>query len=125
LRKILAFASVVELATGVALMAAPAVVARLLLGAALSGVGIPVGRCFGIALVALALACWPGASGSGRRPAAFAGMLAYNALIAVYLSALGAGGRADGALLWPAAVLHAAVGLALAWTGRAGRQAAT
>ena len=125
MRKILGFSSVVEFATGVALMTDPSFVARLLLGAVLAGPGIVVGRCFGVALLGLALASWPGASTSGRRAGRFAGMLAYNALIAVYLAALGAGGRADGSLLWPAAVLHAAVALALAWAGRAGRQAET
>jgi len=123
LRKILVFSSAVELATGLALMADPSVVARLLLGAVLSGPGTVVGRCFGIALLGLALASWPGSSASGRRPERLPGMLVYNALIAVYLAALGAGGRADGILLWPAAALHAAVALALAWTGRAGRRA--
>ena len=123
MRKILVFSSVVEFATGLALMADPSIVARLLLGTVVSGPGIVVGRCFGIALLGLALASWPAGPVPGRRSERFAGMLIYNALIAVYLAALGAGGRANGVLLWPAAALHCAVALALAWTGRAGRQA--
>ena len=60
LKKILAFAALVEVGTGLILMIRPAVVVTLLLGVDVSGTGILLGRCFGIALLALGLACWPG-----------------------------------------------------------------
>jgi len=123
MRKVLFLAAVVELGTGAALIADPEIVVRLLLGADLAGVGVVTSRCFGVALVALALACWPAppASGSGR--GAFRGMLAYNALIALYLVELGTIGRMSGLLWWPAAILHAFVALALVWMGRSPRSA--
>jgi hypothetical protein len=45
--------SVAEGATGVALLIAPSLVGRLLLGAELAGASIPVARVTGIALIAL------------------------------------------------------------------------
>ena len=59
-RKILAFSAVVEIATGGVLIVDPNVITRLLLGAELARIAIAVGRCFGITLLALGLACWPG-----------------------------------------------------------------
>lgn len=115
MRKLLAFTSLVELGTGVALMVDPAIVVWLLVGADLAGAGKVAGRGFGVALLALALACWPVREG-GR--AAFRAMLVYNALIALYLAGLGTFGRMEGMLLWPAAILHALVALALVGTAR-------
>ena len=105
----MAFASLAELATGVALMAVPSLVGRLLLGAELAGVAIPVARVFGIALIALGVACWPGRT-------ALCGMLTYNALAALYLAYVGLGGQWVGRLLWPAVVLHAVLAALLART---------
>lgn len=118
MRKILVFASVVEFGTGLALIADPAIVVQLLLGADLPGAGMVAGRCFGIALVCLALACWPGRRDSEIVGGAFRAMLIYNASIALYLAALATAGRMKGALSWPAAALHGVVASALVWTAR-------
>jgi Ca2+/Na+ antiporter len=122
-RKILAFSAVVEVATGAVLMVDPVIVARLLLGAELTGVGIAVGRCFGIALVALALACWPSPQRMESSGPAVRGMLTYNALIALFLVYLIVVNHVGGALLWPGAALHAAVALLLVLTLRGERHA--
>jgi len=115
LRKILAFAAAVEVGTGLALMVNPAIVVRLLLGTEVSEVGTILGRCFGIALLGLGVACWPSReSGS----AAFRSMLIYNVLIALYLACLGTIGHVGGWLLWPGVALHAVVALLLVWTWR-------
>ena len=118
MKKTLAFASVVEVCTGLALMIDPVIVGKLLLGAELSDAGIPVGRCFGVALLALGLACWPGRQRSESGSPAFRAMLTYNALIALYLAYLGTAGHSGGLLLWPAVALHAVVALLLVWTRR-------
>jgi|KBSMisStandDraft_5_1062788.scaffolds.fasta_scaffold602596_2 hypothetical protein len=111
--KALVFATIAEMATGVVAIVDPALLVVLLLGVELPGAGIAVARCFGIALVALALACWPprepGAAGQAVRA-----MLFYNCSIATFLGWLGAGAHMTGMLLWPAVVLHAIVALALA-----------
>lgn len=64
---------------------------------------VAVARVLGSALLALALACWPGTPRLG--------MLAYGLAVAVYLGWLGWTGAAGGLLLWPAVLLH--LGLAL------------
>jgi hypothetical protein len=106
MKKLLALAAVLEAVTGLALVAAPSLVGRLLLGAAGTGVAIPVARVLGIALIALGVACWPGP--------ALLGMLTYGALVTAYLLYLGFRGEWVGPLLWPAVVLHAVLTLLLA-----------
>jgi hypothetical protein len=104
---ILHMAAVGELATGFALLVLPSLVGRLLLGAELTGVAIPVARVLGIALIALGVACWPGR-------AALCGMLTYSALATGYLAWLGIRGEFAGPLLWPAVTIHAALTFFLA-----------
>jgi Ca2+/Na+ antiporter len=123
LKNVLYFASVVELGTGLVLIINPALVVALLLGADISGVGIALGMCFGITLLALGLACWPRGSNVQTGSPAFWGMLAYNALIALLLVDLFVVGHFAGVLLWPAVALHAAVAVLLLWTRRSERSA--
>ena len=119
---ILAFAAIVEVGTGLALMIDPAILVWLLMGADVAGVAILLGRCFGIALVALGLACWPsGQRGESSSPA-FRAMLTYNTLIALYLAYLRVVGHQGGLLLWPAVLLHALVALLLIWMWRTERR---
>ena len=121
LRKILVFASIAEGGTGLVLMADPALVVALLIGAPLLGAGVAAGRCFGIALLALGVACLPAQQRDDGNSRAVLAMFVYNALIALYLGYLGVVGHAWGILLWPAVVLHAVVAFLLAWGRRAGR----
>ncbi len=92
-------AAIGEAATGLALIVVPSLVGRLLLGSELAGVAVPVARVAGIALIALSVACWPGAT-------ALCGMLTYSALATLYLGWLGFAGGFAGPLLWPAVALH-------------------
>ena len=105
--KLLAIAAIAEIATGLALLAVPPLVGRLLFGAELSGVSLPIARVTGIALLALGVACWPGAT-------ALCGMLTYNALATLYLLYLGIRDNWVGPLLWPVVALHAILTLLLA-----------
>lgn len=115
-RKILAFAAVVEVATGLTLAVDPSLVVRLLVGVEVSGVGTLLARCFGIALLALGLACWPDTERARGGGSTLRGMLVYNALIAIYLTFLGTVRHLEGWLLWPAVALHGAVALLLVAT---------
>ena len=110
MNRLLAFAAGAEALTGAALMAAPSIVGRLLLGAEFSGVTVAVARVAGIALVALGVACWPGGTAAG----ALGGMLTYSTLAALYLAYLGISGVWVGSLLWPAVVIHAILTFLLA-----------
>ena len=102
LKIVLAVAAVSEAATGLALLAYPRVVVRLLLGAEIVGIGDVVSRFGGIGLIGLGVACWP--NGSNRQP--LQGMVIYGALAALYLAYIGVSGQ-GGVLLWPAVVIHA------------------
>ena len=106
MKKVLVLAAIGEAATGLALLILPSLVVRLLFGAELTGVSIPVARVLGIALIGLGVACWPGP--------ALLGMLTYGALVMLYLLYLGIRGEWVGPLLWPAVVLHAVLTLLLA-----------
>ena len=98
---VLKLAALGEIATGAALLIAPSLVGRLLLGEALDVVAVRVAAVAGIALIGLGVACWPGTPRSG--------MLTYSAGVTLYLAFLGLTGDASGALLWPAVILHAAL----------------
>jgi len=62
-RRLIVFASVVEASTGLALMIGPSFVIKLLTGTEASGVTTLLGRCFGLGLLALGVACWPSGNG--------------------------------------------------------------
>jgi hypothetical protein len=123
LGKTLAIAAVIEVGTGLALIIDPAKVIALLLGTIEAGLGIPLARFLGIALLALGLACWPGGNREEYGSKPFQGMLTYNLLVALFLGYVGTFGDLGGPLLWPAVVLHASVALLLIWTWRTGRRA--
>jgi hypothetical protein len=103
--------AVVEITTGVALIANPSFVVHLLIGATLSDGGVAVGRVCGFGLLSLGLACWP--SGAIVTAQATSALFIYNLLTAVYLGSLGVFGGFSGYMLWPACVLHALFALPL------------
>ena len=120
--EILTFAAAVEMATGLALISGPTIVIALLAGVGASGEDISLGRFFGIALLALGLACWPGRQRTSSGSSIFRAMLTYNVLVALYLAYLGIFGHWRGWLLWPVVALHAVVALLLVWTWRTVRR---
>lgn len=107
----------VEIGTGVIVSIVPAFVVKLLFGLDVSADATVLARCFGIALVSLSLACWPGQRVDSNS-SAFRGMLTYNALIALFVGYLGAFEHLNGLLLWPAVVLHGIVAAMLVWSLR-------
>src|SRR6266403_2149631 len=106
----------IEAATGLALIALPAIVVRLLLGAEISGASIPLGRVAGAALLALGVACWLARDDRQSRAARglVVAMLMYNIVATAVLAFAGIGLRLYGVALWPAVVLHAAMAV---WCG--------
>ena len=122
MKYLLILTAVIEAATGVALMAVPSVVVRLLLGGEISAAVIPLGRVAGLALLSLGMACWPGTTATDNTTPAFWAMLAYNSLVTLYLVCLGIGGQWVGPLLWPAVVLHGILTLLLARQWRHARR---
>ncbi|MEO7201161.1 MAG: hypothetical protein ABI431_00845 [Candidatus Tumulicola sp.] len=112
--KLITFSAGVEAATGIVLIVDPSLVARLLLGTELSAGGEAVGRVAGFALLALGLACWPQPGPPSRATPAVRGLLAYNALAAIFFLYVGFRREFMGLLLWPATVLHAALAILFA-----------
>jgi hypothetical protein len=114
--------AVVELATGLALLAVPTVVYDVLIGSPSDSGTTLVARILGAALVALGVAGWTaGPTPERGLTLAFVG---YNVITTVLLVVGGLNGSADGSLLWPATALHAIASAALGVTCRAGgRQA--
>jgi hypothetical protein len=115
MNRLLAFAAIAEAATGLALLLLPALVGQWLFGEDVTGIAVIMARVAGIALIALAVACWPGTP--------LLAMLGYGAGSALYLAYLGFTGGASGVLLWPAVVLHLVLTVLLARTGRRGKTA--
>lgn len=109
MKKLLVLTGMAEVATGVALIVAPTLLGRWLLGAELAGIALVVARVAGIALFGLGVGCWPGP--------AWLGMLTYNALGTAYFAWLAFGGQFRGPLLWPVVGLHALLTILLtrAW----------
>ena len=118
LTKVLAFSSVAEIATGLALMIDPALVVRLLMGNREALEEMSVARFLGITLFALGIACWPSEQRSKSDTAAFRGMLTYNTAVAVFLAYLFIVDRIGGVLLWPGVILHAVVAIIMIWAWR-------
>jgi hypothetical protein len=108
--------AVLETGTGLALLAFPRFVVRLLLGAELPGAGVAAGRLCGVALISFGLACWPESAATPHRPdrRANRALLVYNTSATVYLSCLMALDGYRGILLIPAIALHAVLAAVLA-----------
>ncbi len=110
----IAVAAAIEAGTGLVLISFPSLFVRLLLGVELSEPGEVVGRLAGFALLALVLACWPGAGTESKAASSLRALLVFSVLVAFYLVYLGIRGGFVGPLLWPAAVLHSVVATFLA-----------
>jgi len=111
MKRFLTLTAIIEAATGLALIAVPAIVVRLLLGAEISGASIPLGRVAGAALLALGVACWLARDDRQSRTARglVVAMLIYNIVVTAVLAFAGIGLGLRGVALWPAVVLHAAM----------------
>jgi len=105
---LLKLTALIEIPTGLAFVLSPAIVVRLLLGAVLTGPGLPLGRVAGFALMALGVACWQAGGDPANRAVRglVCAMLLYNVGVAVILLVVGLGSGPSGALLWPAVILH-------------------
>jgi hypothetical protein len=111
--RLLKFTAIIEAATGLALIALPAIVVRLLLGAEISGASIPLSRVAGAALLALGVACWLARDDTESRASRglVVAMLMYNIPATAILAFAGIRLHLGGVVLWPAVVLHAAMGV--------------
>jgi len=109
MKLLLRLTALIEAGTGLGLIAVPAVVVRLLLGGELPGAGVPLGRVAGVALLALAVACWFASSDTQSCAARgiVSAMALYNIGAVLILSVAGIQSQPVGLALWPAVILHA------------------
>jgi hypothetical protein len=108
-KRLLIITSIIELPTGLGLIAVPSVVAHLLLNSEISGAAIPLGRVAGGALLTLGVASWL-ASYDEQSCAArglVSAMVLYNIGAALILALAGIRSGFVGIALWPAVILHA------------------
>jgi len=111
MNRLLKLTAIIETATGLGLIAVPAIVVRLLLNAEITGASITLGRVAGVALLALGVACWL-ASYDEQSCAArgiVTAMVFYNVGAVIILGAAGIRSQSVGIALWPAVGLHAAM----------------
>lgn len=102
--------AVIEVGAGVALLCCPSAATALLLGTGLdTSAAVVIGRVAGVALLALAVACWlahyDAQSGATRGLAS--GMVLYNLGVVVILGTAGIRLQPVGVALWPAVGVHA------------------
>ena len=112
MKKLFMVTAIIEITTGIALLAVPALLASILLGGDLStSAGLVVARLAGAALLSLGVACWFGSRDARSRAAVgiVAAMLLYNLAAVAVLVYASVGLGLSGIGLWPAAVLHLAL----------------
>jgi hypothetical protein len=112
MKRLLEVSAIIEIATGIALLVVPSLLASILLGSNLdTAAGLAVARVAGAALVSLALACWFARRDAHSRACLgiIAAMLVYNLGVAVLLVSLRYGAGMIGLGLLPVSALHAAL----------------
>lgn len=114
MRQFFIVTGVLEVVTGLAFIVVPSQIATLLLGAPITAPPASVmARLFGVALLALGLACFLLAGNAqgraARRLAAGAVFYDIAALVGLVYAGLGLG--MSGVLIWPGALLHLALAI--------------
>src|SRR5881296_2715880 len=103
--RLLKLTAIIEAATGLALIAVPSVVVRLLLGSPLdTSAAVMLGRVAGAALLALGVACWLARDDTQSRATRglVVAMLMYSLVATALLAFGGIGFQLHGVVLWPA-----------------------
>jgi hypothetical protein len=104
MKKLLTITAIIEAATGLGLLAAPAVLVQLLLGGTLgAAAGLTIARVGGAALLAISVACWLSRE-NGR--ALVVAMLLYNVFVVILLVHAALALSLGGLGLWPTVALH-------------------
>jgi hypothetical protein len=114
MKTLLIVTAVIESATGLMFLISPSLPVSLLLGSSIDGsVGVLLGRIAGAALLSLGVACWFALKDEKSHTAKglVAAMLLYNITAATLLAYGGLGAHLSGAGLWPAVILHIAMGV--------------
>jgi hypothetical protein len=101
-----------EIVVGAVVLTLVAIPCLLLFVPKPEGIGMPIARFAGFALVALGIACLP-STATGPRHSAVLGLFSFNAGVATLFAWVAVDATLHGSLLWPVAVLHAVFAAAL------------
>lgn len=101
---LLVSSSSLELVTGLVAIAAPSLLANVLLSTGLTSAGDAIGRVCGFGLLSLAIACWP--RDGEDQTQAVRGLFVYNILASCFLGYLRIVGEFSGLFLLPACIVH-------------------
>ena len=101
-----------EIVVGLIFITVPDLPCALVFGAKPEGIGIPLARWVGVGLLALGIACLPPRAAPSHHIAVL-GLFVFNAGLAILLAWVGVVTAGHGFLLWPGAILHAAITVAL------------
>ena len=111
-KSVILTAAWLEIVTGSAMLTVLDFPCRLLFAGTPEGIGKPLGRWAGVALLALGIACLP-STAAGSRGSAVQGLFTYNVGVAILLAWVGVATTLRGVLLWPTVILHAVIAAAL------------
>lgn len=113
MKKLLTATALIEAGAGLPLLTLPSLAATLVFGPSLdTAEGVTVMRVAGAALVTIGLACWLARHDERSRAARglVGAMVFYNAAVLAVLLHAGANLGLPGGVIWPAALVHAAMG---------------
>jgi hypothetical protein len=110
-RSVVMAAGWLEIVVGIFFVAVPDIPCVLLFAAKPEGIGIPLARFAGFGLLALGIACLPSMTTGSRR--GVVGLFVFNVGAAILFAWVGFATTLHGFLLWPVAILHAAIAAAL------------
>ncbi|MGA9584295.1 MAG: hypothetical protein WBQ95_03145 [Terracidiphilus sp.] len=114
MKTLLSVKSFVEVVAGLALLLVPSTVVFLALGVPLERPGgLILARLGGVILLALGVACWQARNHSESRRAMklIVALLVYDVSVVVLLLVARLAAQMSGIILWPAVVLHSALGV--------------
>jgi hypothetical protein len=106
--KLIFASAAVEAVTGIILILVPSIFGRLLFGTGFPDIARGVARLTGIALLALAIACWPQQRNTLTNASAIRALLTYNLLAALFFCYWRLAYHSAGPLLWLAVAVHGA-----------------
>jgi len=110
-RSVVMAAAWLEIIVGVAFVAVPDLPCVLLFAMKPEGIGVPLAHFGGFGLLGLGIACLPSTATATRR--GVVGLFVFNVGVSILFVWVGVVTTVHGFLVWPVAILHAVIAVAL------------